>query len=458
MRIGVLGPEQHPTLRGRLQSESREVPWTRPAAQCSADAGSNPTRAGQGRPALLAHRTSRISPDRDASPRRNGVRIAAAAALGYYAGRSGGDGPGEAGSGEGAQSQPLTDRVGVGTPGAGGSEPPSWWRRALPALGAVGAVAVIVAVIAVVSRLFGGGATDEGGRGGGGDPSSSVSTSAGSQLTVRFAQDRLAKTWGDPPFRLQATASQPARITYSASGPCRIADARVSLDAAGACRVIATAVSTTSEQTATASLAITIAKARPTITADDASLAYARDFAHQLTAGVEPDVPLTYRLDPDHSPTGGLRCRVEDGVLTLVGGVNADAGPASLLPVTCPIEVAALASQNIEPGAPVGFDVTVTAPPLNLVADPTTSDVTGDNEITVTLTESTGFGNTPTALPDKGCAPGPVTRISPTRFASTITTQGGDYTCTITWQMQSWLGGPTATAATTITVKPPIVG
>ncbi|MBK6873862.1 MAG: hypothetical protein IPG94_21510 [Kineosporiaceae bacterium] len=173
---------------------------------------------------------------------------------------------------------------------------------------------------------------------------------------------------------------------------------------------------------------------------------YSREFAHQLTASVEPDIPVGYRLDPDYTPSQGFRCQIENTVLTLSAGVNAGAAGASLLPVTRPIEVAALESPNIEPGQPIRFDLTVTAPTLHLAADPTSAAVTGDNKVAVTLTESTGFGLAPTAASNKAsnarCTPGTVTRISPTQFTSTVATRGGDYTCTITWRMKSWLGGP----------------
>lgn len=389
--------------------------------------------------------------------RRNAVRVTAAAALGYYAGRIHDDGDAN-GSGDAPEADPSAHRVGASRPGTGRSGPPGWWRRAVQAFAAIGAVALIV----TVSQLVFGNDTDEGGSGGEATTSTASASglSGGSELTVRFAQSTLAKTWGDPPFRVRATANQQAQITYDATGPCRVEDGQVSLDGAGACRVTATAASTNGQQ-ASARLDIAIAKARPKISAGDVSVMYSREFAHQLTASVEPDIPVGYRLDPDYTPSQGFRCQIENTVLTLSAGVNAGAAGASLLPVTCPIEVAALESPNIEPGQPIRFDVTVTAPTLHLVADPTSADVTGDNEVAVTLTESTGFGLAPTAASNKAsnarCTPGTITRISPTQFTSTVATRGGDYTCTITWRMKSWLGGPAATTTTTITVRPPVV-
>ena len=201
-------------------------------------------------------------------------------------------------------------------------------------------------------------------------------------IAVRFLTSVPTKHWGDPAFKVQAQASNKARLAYAAAGPCSVgrSDGLVAIKAVGRCTITA---STSSGPAANASLGFAIDRAHPTIQFKSQSVRFERPFAYELAASVKPAIPLAYAIF-DAGQYG--ECEITDGRLTLRG---VEPG----LTANCGVEVSAArtSDQYVAP-KPVRATIKVDMPNWNVDAiSPDTVQFDPANPtVTVTVRETSG--------------------------------------------------------------------
>lgn len=213
-------------------------------------------------------------------------------------------------------------------------------------------------------------------------PSASATVSPIAGTTVAFAKTTLKpKHWGDPKFRLKATATPAATIAYTAEGPCTVEQTTgiVELTGIGNCTITAT---TTSGPVASASLSFPIAQAQAVITFKSVSVRYTRPFSYKLVASSDPPVALGFQLVSTGSDPN---CKVANGKLTL-SGIQPN------LPADCFVEASAAASPNYATPSPVRAKIHVNYPRWDVDAlSPGTIRYDASHPtVTVTIRESTG--------------------------------------------------------------------
>ena len=204
-------------------------------------------------------------------------------------------------------------------------------------------------------------------------------SSAGAVL-VEFTKAVGPKRWGDEPFKVNAQASNQAKLKYSAKGPCSVRSLSGLVELKGAGDCVVTAKTTDGEA---ASLTIPVGPAKPKITFKDDAVRYERPFSIALKAKVSPSIPLKYSLVAAGS---GDECKVSKGKLTLTGF-------QPTLTTDCKVRVAAAASSpNYESPKPVVATIHVDFPSWNVKAtspDPVQYDAAG-NQVQVTVIEESG--------------------------------------------------------------------
>jgi hypothetical protein len=183
---------------------------------------------------------------------------------------------------------------------------------------------------------------------------------------VRFDRAVGPKQWGDPPFTVSASAMPGARVSYSASGACRLAGTRtVQIVTVGSCAIQATA-SASGSASVVAALSVSVARARPVIHFGDRTVAFFRPFALNLGATSSPVVPLAYRVVASNSMTD-RECTVTHGILTFSPRSPMDSFTPSILPIACLIEVsAAQSSPNYIAPTPVRGLIQVNQPVVQI--------------------------------------------------------------------------------------------
>jgi hypothetical protein len=256
---------------------------------------------------------------------------------------------------------------------------------------------------------------------------------AGEAVTVKFLKAVPPKRWGDPPFKVTAQASNKAKLSYAAAGPCSVdrTDGVVTIRNVGTCTVTAT---TATGPTVKASLAVEIARAHPSIRFTSRSVRYTRPFVYRLAATVAPSIPLSYRLIAAGS---GDDCRLQSGRLTL-------AGVQPNLRQDCIVEASAAGTSSAyDPPTPVRATIHVDFPSWNV--DAISKTVTYDPanptvKVTVRETSGDALGIDVSTTGDTfQCQPQSVTPASPPPAGTTTYSvvlrvdepPAGGYTCTM---------------------------
>ena len=212
------------------------------------------------------------------------------------------------------------------------------------------------------------------------------------QASVKFKKKVSTKAWGDPAFKVAATASDGRDVTYAADGGCRVnkTSGRVTIRSVGDCKITAKAVG---DPPASASLTFAIEKAQPIIRFGDATTEFARPFGYRLKAGVTPEIDLRFEVLQGH-PRGQNDewCGTKGGVLVLTRNPTADDFPK--IPTDCVVRIsAASTSKNYKPPTPKVARIRIDYPAFAVNAPETTpvsyqSDE--DHIITITVRERSG--------------------------------------------------------------------
>ena len=201
-------------------------------------------------------------------------------------------------------------------------------------------------------------------------------------IAVRFLASVSTKHWGDPPFKVQAQASNKARLAYAAAGQCSVgrSNGLVTVRAVGTCNLTA---STTSGPAAKVSLNFAIQRAHPTIQFKSRSMRFTRPSAYKLAATVKPAIPLAYK---------GIKQSIYDECVVANGRLTfKNAEPD--LPADCVVEVsAANTSDQYFAPATVRATIHVVVPDWNVDAiSPDTVHFDAANPtVTVTVRETSG--------------------------------------------------------------------
>ncbi len=271
-----------------------------------------------------------------------------------------------------------------------------------------------------------------------GTPSSRPPTSPPGTATVRFGSVP-AKRWGDKPFKVVATASNSAKVAYSASGPCAIGGSNgiVTIKGVGTCQLTA---QTASGPAAKDTASLVIRKGLPKITFKGKAVAYSRPFSVSLKASASLPITIKFRKA---SNALDQTCRVQGTKLTLNG--IPELGGLPPLEQSCTVEAYSPSSSNYETPAPVKATFAIAVPNVNIVfAKPSyTLDYSKGQSQSIDFTESShGVGGV--AVDDVSCSdnysigatvtPGPTVSDNRTLYHLNLSLDnpgGGSYDCTV---------------------------
>ena len=210
---------------------------------------------------------------------------------------------------------------------------------------------------------------------------------------MAFTKRIPAKQWGDPAFRVAATASDGREVRYVARGGCLVnkTSGRVTIRSAGACTITAAALG--ADPPASASQTFAIEKAHPVIRFGDHEVRFERPFAVDLDADVDPTIPLRYRVI--HGAPRAFSdepCTIRNGALTFVETPTLANHPD--LGAACMVEVsAAEASSDYHAPRPARGLIHIRTPSFD-VSVPAVPDVEwskdADHRITIPAHEDSG--------------------------------------------------------------------
>ncbi len=272
---------------------------------------------------------------------------------------------------------------------------------------------------------------------------------------MSFAGAVPAKRWGDPPFKVAATATGGARVTYAAVGGCAVdaSTGTVTIRSVGKCSLTASIPGGGSGSKDT--LTFAIAKAHPTIKFSSASVVFRRPFkALRLGATTDPAIPLQYRVLPTGFDIDDFCTVTPAGALTLSPAPTPTKFPQ--LDADCLIEVrAAATSPNYDPPAPKRARIHVLKPQFTVRAPSVTRTRPGSGRVTVVVREDSGaaMGMIVQDAPDTA-SPGQCTYVAtapaipaPGTHQFTVTIEvaaaSSTYVCSLLAQAQppDWQGG-----------------
>jgi hypothetical protein len=270
-------------------------------------------------------------------------------------------------------------------------------------------------------------------------PSTGPSTGPNETATVRFGAVPT-KRWGDKPFKVTATASNGARLTYSSSGPACAIDASsgvVTIKAVGTCQLTArTAAGPAARDTAS----LTIRKGQPKITFKGKSVTYQRPFSIALKASSSLPITIKFRKA---SNAEDKSCRVQGTTLTLGGDPALDGLPQ--LRQSCTVQAYAEDSSLYETPKPVSATFGIEVPNVNIrfAGDPDPYSYGADASPQLDFTESShGVGGV--VVDDVSCdqdsleatvTPGPTVSPGRTVYHLNLVLQpptSTTYRCTVT--------------------------
>ena len=134
-------------------------------------------------------------------------------------------------------------------------------------------------------------------------------------ITVRFTQSIADHRWGDPPFKVRATATGGKSVRFAADGGCRVdgQTGTVTIQTVGRCAITASVPG--AKPPATASQTFRILRASPVITVKNQSTRFARPMQYRVKVSVSPRIPLKYAIE--HRDPEDAWCKVTSaGILT----------------------------------------------------------------------------------------------------------------------------------------------
>ena len=211
--------------------------------------------------------------------------------------------------------------------------------------------------------------------------------------SVKFTKKIPAKEWGDPAFRVAATASDGRDVTYAAKGGCRVnkSSGRVTIGSVGSCTITAAAVG--ADPPASASQTFAIERANPVIRFGDAITRFTRPFRYAIKASVTPEIDLRFEvLRGDPRGQNDEWCGIRGGALVFTKTPTADDFPT--IPTDCVIRVSAGGtSQNYERPTPKTARIRIDYPAFAVDAAESTTVSYGsdaDQIISITVRERSG--------------------------------------------------------------------
>jgi hypothetical protein len=209
-------------------------------------------------------------------------------------------------------------------------------------------------------------------------------------LEVAFTKSVPTKRWGDKPFKVVATATNGARIVYTAEGGCDVgaSNGTVRINAVGTCAITAEAAD--SDPPATDSLNFDIEPARPVIDFGKDSTRFKRDMRYALAATTDPRIDLSYEVV--HGANGSANdeeCAVDGAALVWAHLPNADRFPS--LDAFCMVRVTATrSSKNYVTPDPVQALIHIDYPAWNVHAQSQELSFADGDTQAVTVFEDTG--------------------------------------------------------------------